>query len=413
MRTFQIVCVGLTALSGLFVLWMAKAHRLPPHGLPSLVHNDWYSDLLTSLRLMPMVHDPAFFDPQFGWIYPAPCIFIYQALLMPGILMRHFTTGAILMYWGAICVGIGVIASKVLGCLRREGVRRRDSLGLLATTTLLSWPLWFCIHQGNIEVFLLFGMAASVWLMYRGRWMGAAAVLGFVAALKLYPILLLGIFLSQRKYKAVALCVVVFVATNLLSMQYIGPSVPAVWAHLAPGLASFKQLGFYPGYFSRDYLCFDHALVGLIRVLTSDNAWLMTFLSKVWVPALAVCGTLAYALHVRFQPVLNQLLFFVLAMVLLPPKSYDYTLLVLYVAWFPLLLLAIRSSASGVRVPGLKAILSIMAVPFSATVFFQVGGVYFFGQVTCVALLTLLVLSWKYPMTLSSLPENGWRMRAI
>lgn len=406
-RVFKWLCVGLTALSAVFVLWMVRAHPLPPHGLPPLVHNDWYSDLLTSLRLMPVVHEPAFFDPQFGWIYPAPCIFIYQALLMPGILLRHFTTGAILMYWGAICVGLGVIASGLLASLSKEGVRRADAVGLLATTILLSWPLWFCIHQGNIEVFLFFGMALGVWLMYTGRWLWAAVAIGMVAALKLYPILLLGILLSQRKYKAIALSVAVFVATNLLSMEYIGPSVAAVWAQLAPGLASFKQLGFYPGYFGRDYLCFDHALVGLIRVLTSDNARLLTFLAKVWVPAFAVFGMLEFFLHVRRQPVLNQLLFLVLAMVLLPPKSYDYTLLVLYLPWFPLVLLAIRSRARGVRIPGLNAILWVMAVPLSATVFLQVHGVYFFGQVTCVALLAMVVLSWKYPMRLGAEPEES------
>lgn len=139
-------------------------------------------------------------------------------------------------------------------------------------------------------------------------------------------------------------------------------------------------------------------MIGLIRVLTNDNPDLMRFLGRVWIPVFAVVGGLVFFLRVRKMPRINQLLFLILAILLLPPKSYDYTLAMLYLPWAAMAMLALRSARTGARVRGLSAMLMWMAIALSPMFFLKWNGVYFFAQVTCAVLLVLVVLCCRYPL---------------
>lgn len=406
LRMFLLTCAMLSCASITFFAWMWRAYPGPLHGMPMVATNPWLTDLLTTIRIMPIVHQPEFFTPEYGWIYPAPCIFLYELLLRPGLWLHHWKIFGYAIYLSIVILGLVVVGIMLVRGMVSSAMERRTAAIFVTLSTLLSWPIWLGIHQGNIEMVLWFGTAAGAWLIFRRRWMAAAVLIGFVYSFKLYPVLLLGMLLLARKYKEIAVSFVVFLVITLLAMQYIGPSIPVVWHRIAPGIASFKDLGFYPGYVERQFLCFDHALIALIRVLTSDDARLMVVLGKIWIPLFAVLGSVVFFLRIAHMPRINQLLFLILAILLLPPKSYDYTIEMLYLPWAAMVLLAIRRAREGVRVPGLTAMLVCMAVAFSPMFFLQWHGIFFFGQATCAVLLVLTLLCCRYPLADDRLPAT-------
>jgi len=85
--------------------------------------------------------------------------------------------------------------------LSLRGRRFDVRLMVVATVVGLSFPVWVTLDRGNIQTivvgFALLGMLA----VQRGRWMTAALLLAVPGALKVYPALLLLIFVRERRWK--------------------------------------------------------------------------------------------------------------------------------------------------------------------------------------------------------------------
>ena len=114
---------------------------------------------------------------------------------------------------------------------RRFDVR----LIVVAAVVGLSFPLWVTLDRGNIQTvivgFALLGMLA----VQRGRWMTAALLLAIPGALKVYPALLLLIFLRERKWKEFLVSSVSIAALTIVGFVSMAGSPPenarALWAN--------------------------------------------------------------------------------------------------------------------------------------------------------------------------------------
>jgi len=382
------------------MLSLAYVALLWHHDIPYTLRSPLCTDLIAVIDKLQSVHQPGFFTDGYRWIYPAPCVFLYKFILQfsnhVGNHGNHKVRHAIAMYSLVVFSGLFLLLRGMCAALTRRGLSPRDSWLLMIATTLLSWPIFIALHQGNIEGILWIGVAVAVWAYYRGMWWTSALLIGVVAGFKIYPILLIGLFLAPRKYLQIAVSLITFVVFTTASLSYIGPTLPIAYHNVANGMQSFIDLGFYPGAIDRNYLTFDHSLVSLFRILTTAHPEYMVTMSRYYMPIAATLMTVFFFAVILKMPRLNQLLVIVLAIVLLPPKSYDYTLQMLYIPWAWLALLGVSAAARGAKVPGLMPVMVCMALVCSPEFFIRFQHHNSYGQFKTLCLLVMLWLAARY-----------------
>jgi hypothetical protein len=301
-----------------------------------------------------------------------------------------------LFYCGVVASGLLLLMAGISAALQRRGLSRRNSWALLICTVFLSWPVFFSVRQGNIESLLWIVVAFAVWASYRGMWWTSAILIGAVASFKLYPLIFFALFITPKKFAQVLAGMLTFVFITLGSLAYIGPNIPVAYGHIAAGIKSFADYAFAPANVDRGYLAYEHSLLSLFRIVTTGHPEYMVQMASSYLPIAAALMAVLFLGKVRTQPRLNQILVIVIAVVLLPPKSYDYTLQMLYIPWACLALLSVSAQVQGRRVAGLKAAMILLALLCSPEFFIKYRGVYSFGQFKAVCLILLLCIALRY-----------------
>ena len=147
---------------------------------------------------------PALFAGDISWVYPAPCVFLYKMLLWPSLTVKHGSSYSSLLYLSLPTLFIGTLAFGFFTALIRAN-RKPVIAGIFcAATLLLSYPIAFSIHQGNIETLLWPILALGVYALLRDRWWAGCLLVGLAASFKLYPIVFLVLAVSAKKWKPLA-----------------------------------------------------------------------------------------------------------------------------------------------------------------------------------------------------------------
>jgi hypothetical protein len=124
-----------------------------------------------------------------GWLYP-PLL----AILLQGL--KWLPAQSAVYAWTALnagfAAGLGAICYRELP---------RGPVGALGAAALvsLSLPVLNCLVWGQLSIAIALGAAAAL----ARPWRGAGALLGFLAALKIYPGLYLGVPLLRRRWREV------------------------------------------------------------------------------------------------------------------------------------------------------------------------------------------------------------------
>jgi hypothetical protein len=225
-------------------------------------------------------------------------------------------------------------------------LRRTSAVGLLPLLLFFCFPLVFLIQRANIEIVLWMLIACGLLAHRKGLGILAAVLVGLAAAIKLYPILLLGLFLNRREsLRAFVAGLVTAIAGLLAACAFTGPTLLAAARGFTNGVDRFQD--HYVEKVSSTEVSFDHSLFSPVKYYAythhmSPAGWIVPYY------LLAAAIALLLFLRVRTLPPLNRVIFLTVAMVSLPPVSFTYTLTHLYV---PILLLIASFSASRVTPP--------------------------------------------------------------
>ncbi len=345
-------------------------------------------------------HSPQFFTFDGpGYFYPAPLASLHWLLYQLPSSTRFFL-GLLLAAWLAAAVLLGRL-------LLRRGVAWRNVMFVLAITALCSYPFFFEFEQANLEWILCVLVGCGVVAFLRGRGYTAAACFGVAASMKFYPLLLVGLLISRRQYKQAAVAVVVCGACTLVGLWMLCPDLAASWHGTQLGLASFRQ--WYV--LAYEQVGFDHSLIACMKALSLAvlpdelSPQILSLMVGLYMPIAAFTGIILYFDVIRKLPVINQVICLIVATVLLPPVSYDYTLLHLYVPWALLVLVAMESR--GRDVPGLTAAMVCCAILFAPVTELIVHGRSYGGQVKALMLvgLGLIALMRKFPSEFDAVVE--------
>lgn len=391
LRAFLATALTLSALCwGTALL----AHLLgwgPPFNWPLFPRGSHFYDFVVYLDALALLRHPPppTGPPGITFAYFAPGVFLYSLFTPFG------RVGGFFVYLGLVAAALATGIALFLRALHRRGLAPSTAGLFVLAAALTSFPLFFCLERGNIEVLLAAGVAAGVWAFCTGRPTLAACLWGLFGSVKLYPILLVALFLSRRQIRSLLLTLAVTVLTNLAALLFIGPTLAAAWHSSRRGTALF--VGSHTTTVVREG--WDHALFALLKLPLRDRLGLPFAQSlALYLPTLAALMLLLYAVRIRRQPLLNQLVLLSVCTVLLPPTSYPYTLTQLYAAWAAVVLATLAPGAAPFR-RAHTVVLVLFALVFCPFNLVGSHGVGFEGTENGLLLLALFLTTLLLPLS--------------
>lgn len=375
-----------------FVRWRAGAavaHYNPLSGKA-------FPDLLEYLPTFRLLHTAAFFHPAASPVaYPPFAAVVYAALYATGRPALAFT--AITVAW------VAVLTVGVSRWLRGRGVARAAAWILPLTMVLMAFPFEAMLWCGNLELFLWMFTATGVWAFCHGRPRIAAVMWGFAAAMKLFPLVLLVLLWPRRQFRAMACGLVAFAGVSLLSLWFLGPTVPVAFQGSVRNVFGYQNQRVSE--WTMHELASNHSAFTLVKFVLR--------VCNVPFPAgklpYYACGALLFAAvyfgRVVRLPRVNQVLLVTVFMLLLPPISYAHTLLHLFAPLVLLVRVAMEAERRGEWVAGLNGTLLLMA-PLSGSFMLLTERRFFLfgGLVQGVLLLLVFYRAARYPFAVEGPP---------
>jgi hypothetical protein len=393
---FTRTAIILTLLTVTAAAWAKLLHLPWPYSSPLFRPGFPLGDLLGFIGRFHNLHTAAFyFGFRSPFNYLPPGIWLYRGLYSFGAL------GAVVLYFalavGAVLWSLDYFQRQ----LRRNSMSKKASERFIAILTLAaSYPVVVCFQHANLEILLAAGVGVGIWAYWTGKPLLAVVLWGLLGSVKLYPLVLLALPFSERKFRETAIGVCSALGSLAVSLYWAGPDVKTAWHGTLYGLSRFMQMfALSP---DRALNSNDHSLFAVLKAVSPapPTAHLLhAYIAICFVLALAI-----YVLRARSLPILNQLLLVTIAMVVLPPTSFDYTLVQLYVPFGIILVRCDRKSANAWTQ---RALLALFALVFAPTNFLFHNGIAYSAQLKCVALLAMATIALVFPLVAApSLPQK-------
>jgi Glycosyltransferase family 87 len=399
LRIFAVVVCVSTAATWLIVL-AARMHHLPyPYNWPFFIPDDHLHDFFDYFVRFKLLHQASFFTaPGYPFTYMAPGVLLYRFFYLFGIV--HGFVVYISIIAAALIFGI----AKIRSAMQEHGIRSESADAFLLLLILTSFPIAFCVERGNLEIIVAIGLALGTWAYWKERTWTAAILWGVFGSVKLYPLILLAVFWSFRQYRQFFTAVLAAIITTLLSLLYIGPDLHTASAGIWFGLNAFVKM--YSLMIDRQ-VGFDHSLFGLLKIFSGWPRHSILPLFRVYFLIVVPAMLIIYFVRIRRLPVSNQLLILTVSSVLLPPTSFDYTLVQLYGPFIILVFVAIDAAQDGRKIYNLAFVFGLMALLFTPTNFLFFAGRELSAQLKCIMLIAVLLQSLQHPFAASTLNPNG------
>lgn len=397
-RKFWILNVALVVLC---VIWIALnvyvRHRGYPYNTPFLQF-DHFIDFYDFRVRFTHYHQLDFFstDGKRGSIfsYPPPAGLLYAFFYLP---KDH----AHALFTAVTLPPLFVFAWLFWRSLIRRAVQPILAGVFVASCCLLSFPYWYEYMLGNMELCLFIMIAAALILMLRGYGYIAAVIIGIAGSMKLFPFILLGLFLSRRQYRQMFVGFLSAAILYPIALWMECPSLPIAIRGMRTGAGAISK-GLVLQWHQAE-TAFDHSIFGIFKqtmhLLGYSNTQPPGRVT-VYMAIAAFTGIVLYFWKIRRLPLMNQILALIIAAILLPPMSSDYTLLHLYTPWAFLVLVAVEAARERRNIPGLTAMFVCFAVLFAPESELIIRGAAFAGQLKAVTLIVLWYLAMRYPLPL-------------
>ena len=296
---------------------------------------------------------------------------------------------------------LGVIPA-LLFCraLQRRGLSLASAAFFLTVIVFTSWPLLFLLERGNIEcVVILFTFVGAV-SFWHNRPIPAAILWGLAASLKIYPIVLLLLLSNRRLRNAAGAGVLTFASSLLFSFWFVGPTIRIAALGTLHGISGFVSS--YAMKTRGDELRFDHSYLAFFKApLAIRHLHVnpdVSALSRTYLFLFGISAVVLYLVRVRKLPRLNQFILLSIAMVSLPPVSYDYTLLHLYPAFALLTFLALDGRQRGTTPAVLTRLFWCFTLLLASENFVYFSGLRLNGPIKAVAMFVATVTLLRYPL---------------
>jgi hypothetical protein len=367
-----------------------------PYRSPFL--NEYFPDIYNLVPRFHHFHTLEFFTDtvDLPCMYPAPVAACYRLLF--------YTTPhevAVLLTFVLLCF---VIAAVLLGrALVRQGLPLRTTTAFLIFCLLTSYPMWFEMKQANQEIVSWLFLVLGLWCFITERSYSAAVFLGIAGSLKITPFFYLGLFFARRQYRQLVVALLAAAAVTIPSLWWEYPHILTSWRLTRAAIAQFpvwESLRLLPE------TGFDHSIFGLTKqvIFHHVNANTLASVLATYSAVSLVAFVVLYFGWIRRLLMINQVLCLCLATLLLPPTSFDYTLMSLYAPWTLLVLLAVRRRDT--ETPGLVPAMICFAILFTPETEFIRHQISLGGQIKAITMIALFIVALRYPFERSTATED-------
>ena len=223
---------------------------------------------------------------------------------------------------------VSLVALLWYGVTARVGPRRLRQ-GYVMIFSFLSYPVLFLVDRANLEMLVFALLAAFVWLYYwRGsRW--AFLPLALAIAAKYYAVVLVFVFIAERRWRQLALCLAtalaVEAAATLILSAVSGFTITQVITNTIRTLGAGNQAGDIDG------ARFSHNLAGAFALLDRMTGYALQSIGglQLAVKILEVGIFLVVVVVICHyeMPAWKRLAALVICMTVFAPESHDYTLI--------------------------------------------------------------------------------------
>ena len=205
----------------------------------------------------------------------------------------------------------------------------------LMILTLMTYPLLFCLVRGNLDAFIFVLVAGALLLYRKQQFWGSALVLGLAIAMKGYPLIFCLLFAADKRYKEIVACGLLAFCLTLFSLLLFKHSLLFNIGHLCGNLQAFHHVFFLSG----ESRLFVTSFFGVAKTLLdiavgSGQAHYFVLLDSLvqYYNRVVLVAGLLIGLYVLFIEKIwwRKLAVLVGGLLLLPPISFDYRLMFIY-----------------------------------------------------------------------------------
>jgi hypothetical protein len=404
LKRYWVAIAAMTGLSAIYtavMTWLLKSPH--PFGLMLAWGDAWWWDFLVFHDRFMRFRSTDFWtwrDIEFS--YPPALGVVYGVLYK----LPHPVRSYLLLCVLALAAWVWWLART----LQARAISRGAAWGFALTVIATCLPVWMVLNLANLEGLVATSIALAMLAVLRERWWLASSLIALAGSMKIFPIVLLGLLLSKKKYKEAAWGVVFAVLVSFASLVILGPTIGEAIRGTQAGMTILYEhmvLSVTPVLIET-----NHSLFTVVKVagLAADmrlnpSAWIaatsgrehmiLEVSYRVYLCAVVLFGGIAYFVRVRTLPLLNQMIALTVYAVLLPPISIDYTLTELLLPFGLLCLYAAETWSDGLRVPGLGVCLVCFAFLFTPGTYFTFGYPYA-STVRTIALVVLLVAVMRH-----------------
>jgi hypothetical protein len=387
-----LVCEGVEAVCR-YVLHIHDPFYLSPLRTETIR----FPDLMYFYPRFRYLHTELFFTSTdvFPFMYPASAV-------VPYVFFYAFAPHIVAAYLSFALGSLITAAALFARALSQRGIKLIVAVGLITSGLVCCYPVWFALSQANLEIVVWVVITSGIALFLAGRGYGAAVCFALAACLKIYPALFLVLLLLRRQHRQVAVGVVAGISFSIGALLFVGPTFAEASNGIKHGLNLFKVLYMLR---VRNETGLDHSLFALFKRIVWQHQTTSQRAAVELKLYLILMSLLTLGLLVRRvwrQPVINQIVFCTIVCVLFPPTSFEYTLLEILTVFGLLTLLAVDAQLAGQRIPGLTAILFCCAATLTFLPELIHHETEFGGQIKCLLLIALLILTLRYPLQIQS-----------
>jgi hypothetical protein len=281
----------------------------------------------------------------------------------------------------------------------RRGLTARQATLFVLGTYAFSFAFWFEFQQANMEIIVWMMVSLGVWSFWTEKPWAASFFFGLATAMKIFPFVFLGLFLARKQYRQILGSILVIVTATASSLWLVCPDLPYAWRQITDGLLFFGKSQTLQ--FIQVGLGFDHSLFALVKRLIGAIApgMPLNHLIGTYLLVAGVGGIVLFFARIRKLPPVNQVLCLSIAAILLPPTSYDYTLMHLYAPFALLVFVALEREklGTGGTQRDLFAAFALLAFLLSPQSEFIYHGARYSAQIKAVGLLLLGAVGLVFP----------------
>ena len=188
-----------------------------------------------------LFHSRAFFGYGPVLTYPAPTVALFKIFLPSSTLQQHYPIST-LCFLASIVTSALLMPTFFYRALVLRGLSSRSAALYCSGIFLFSFPFWFELHQANIEFAVWIVLSIGIWAHWTSRSWLASICFGTAAAMKLFPIILLGLLLAKKQYRQMALSLVVAGAVTLAGLWLVCPDIAYSWHQTNAAIDSMRDV---------------------------------------------------------------------------------------------------------------------------------------------------------------------------